>query len=157
MPVSSTCGRHPLACGLSLFKEHFARAQNFSYDLEDIGRYYRDYVELMAHFDTVLPGRVHRIIYEALVTDTEAEVRRLLQYCELPFEESCLHFYKNDRDVSTASSEQVRSPIFHKGIDHWRHYEQWLGPLKDVVGPLVDAYPGSPVFKLTGGRFGNEE
>lgn len=149
--------RHPMACGLSLFKEHFARAQNFSYDLEDIGRYYRDYVELMAHFDAVLPGRVHRIIYEALVTDTEAEVRRLLQYCELPFEESCLHFYKNDRDVSTASSEQVRSPIFHKGIDHWRHYEQWLGPLKDVVGPLIDAYPEAPVFKLTGGRFGNEE
>lgn len=134
--------RHPLACGLSLFKEHFARAQNFSYDLKDIGRYYRDYVALMAHFDAVLPGRVHRIIYESLVTDTEAEVRRLLQYCELPFEESCLHFYKNDRDVSTASSEQVRSPIFRKGIDHWRHYEPWLGPLKDAIGPLVDAYPG---------------
>ncbi len=129
--------RHPLACGLSLFKEHFARAQNFSYDLQDIGRYYRDYVELMAHFDVVLPGRVHRIIYESLVTDTEAEVRRLLQYCELPYEESCLQFYKNDRDVSTASSEQVRSPIFRDGIDHWRHYEPWLGPLKDTLGPLV--------------------
>ena len=138
--------RHPLACGLSLFKEHFARAQNFSYDLEDIGRYYRDYVELMAHFDAVLPGRVHRIIYEALVNDTETEVRRLLHYCELPFEKACLQFYKNERAVSTASSEQVRSPIFRGGIDHWRHYEPWLDPLKDSVGSLVDAYPGLPSF-----------
>ena len=149
--------RHPLACGLSLFKEHFARAQNFSYDLEDIGRYYRDYVALMAHFDAVLPGRVHRIIYESLVTDTEAEVRRLLQYCELPYEESCLQFYKNDRDVSTASSEQVRSPIFRGGIDHWRHYEPWLGPLKDATGLLVDAYPGLPAMPDIDGRSGNKE
>ena len=149
--------RHPLACGLSLFKEHFARAQNFSYDLEDIGRYYRDYVEFMAHFDTVLPGRVHRIIYESLVTDTEAEVRRLLQYCELPYEESCLHFYKNDRDVSTASSEQVRSPIFQKGIDHWRHYESWLDPLKDALGSLVEAYPGLPALTDMDGRSVNED
>lgn len=149
--------RHPLACGLSLFKEHFARAQDFSYNLEDIGRYYRDYVALMAHFDAVLPGRVHRIIYESLVTDTEAEVRRLLQYCELPFAESCLHFYKNDRDVSTASSEQVRSPIFRKGIDHWRHYEPWLGPLKDAIGPLVDACPGLPALTDMDGRSVNED
>ena len=149
--------RHPLACGLSLFKEHFARAQNFSYDLEDIGRYYRDYVALMAHFDAVLPGRVHRIIYESLVTDTEAEVRRLLQYCELPYEESCLQFYKNDRDVSTASSEQVRSPIFRGGIDHWRHYEPWLGPLKDATGLLVDAYPGLPPMPDVDGRSGNRK
>lgn len=133
--------RHPLACGLSLFKEHFARAQNFSYNLEDIGRYYRDYVELMAHFDASLPGRVHRIIYESLVNDTETEVRRLLHYCDLPFEESCLYFYKNERAVSTASSEQVRTPIFRGGIDHWRHYEPWLGPLKDALGSLVEAYP----------------
>ena len=149
--------RHPLACGLSLFKEHFARAQNFSYNLEDIGRYYRDYVELMAHFDAVLPGRVHRIIYEALVNDTEAEVRKLLEYCELPFEEPCLHFYKNERAVSTASSEQVRSPIFREGIDHWRHYEPWLTPLKDSVGSLVDAYPGLPALQEKDSRSGNEE
>ena len=129
---------------MSLFKEHFARAQNFSYDLNDIGSYYRDYVELMAHFDAVFPARVHRIIYESLVNDTETEVRRLLQYCGLPFEESCLHFYKNERAVSTASSEQVRSPIFRGSIDHWRYYEPWLGPLKDALGSLVEAYPGLP-------------
>jgi tetratricopeptide (TPR) repeat protein len=138
--------RNPMACGFSLFKEHFARAQNFSYSLEDIGRYYRNYVEIMAHFDDVLPGRVHRIIYESLVDDTETEIRRLLEYCELPFEGSCLEFYKSDRAVSTASSEQVRSPIFRGGIDHWRHYEPWLGALKDSVGPLLDIYPEIPTF-----------
>ena len=136
--------RHPLACGLSLFKEHFARAQNFSYSLEEIGRYYRTYVELMAHFDAVLPGRVHRVIYESLVNDTEVEVRRLLESCGLPFEESCLNFYENKRAVSTASSEQVRTPIFRKGLDHWRHYEPWLDPLKAQLGSLVETYAASP-------------
>ena len=147
--------RHPLACGLSLFKEHFARAQNFSYNLEDIGRCYRDYVELMAHFDAVLPGRVHRVFYEAMVNDTETEVHRLLQYCGLPFEKACLQFYKNERAVSTASSEQVRSPIFREGIDHWRHYEPWLTPLKESVGSLVDAYPGLPALQEMDSRSGN--
>jgi hypothetical protein len=137
--------RHPMACGFSLFKEHFARAQNFSYKLEDIGRYYRNYADLMAHLDRVLPGRVHRIIYESLVTDTEYEVRRLLEYCGLPFEKACLDFYKNERAVSTASSEQVRTPIYRSGLDHWRRYEPWLGPLKALLGPLVDSYPEVPV------------
>ena len=129
--------RHPLGCGFSVFKQHFARGQHFSYDLADIGRYYRDYVELMAHFDAVLPGRVHRVHYEALVEDTEREVRRLLEYCGLPFEERCLRFYENERAVRTASSEQVRQPIFRDGLDQWRHYEQWLGPLRDALGPLA--------------------
>jgi len=133
--------RHPLACGFSLYKEHFARSQNFSYDLGEIGRYYRNYMELMAHFDAVLPGRVHRILYEQLVNDTETEVCRLLEYCGLPFEETCLNFYKNKRAVSTASSEQVRSPMYRDAIDHWRHYEPWLGPLKSSLGSLVDSYP----------------
>jgi tetratricopeptide (TPR) repeat protein len=132
--------RHPLACGLSLFKEHFARAQNFSYSLENIGEYYRNYVELMSHFDTVLPGRVHRVIYESLVDDTETEVRRLLDYCELPFEESCLNFHENKRSVSTASSEQVRKPIYRAGLDHWRNYEPWLDPLKAQLGSLLENY-----------------
>jgi len=132
--------RHPLACGLSLYKEHFARGQNFSYDLEDIGRYYRDYVEMMENFDRVMPGRVHRVIYEVLVDDTETEVRRLLEYCGLPFEHACLDFHKNRRAVSTASAEQVRAPIFRAAIDHWRHYEPWLGPLKAVLGSLPDSY-----------------
>ena len=135
--------RHPLACGLSLFKEHFARSQNFSYSLEDIGRYYRSYVQLMDHFDAVLPGRVHRIIYESLVDNTETEVRRLLDHCGLPFEDSCLNFHQNKRSVSTASSEQVRKPIFRSGLDHWHNYEPWLGPLKDELGLLVETYAGA--------------
>ena len=134
--------RHPMACGFSLFKEHFARAQNFSYSLETIGRYYHNYFELMAHFDAVLPGRVHRVVYESLVADTEAEIQRLLDYCNLPFEASCLSFHENARAVSTASAEQVRRPIFREGLEHWRNYERWLGPLKAELGPLVDDYGG---------------
>ena len=136
--------RHPLACCLSCFKQHFARGQNFSYGLEDVGRYYRDYVELMAHFDAVLPGRIHRVIYEDMVEDTEHEVRRLLDYCGLPFEDACLRFFENDRPVRTASSEQVRQPIYRTGVDHWRHYEPWLEPLKAALGSVLTAYPASP-------------
>jgi tetratricopeptide (TPR) repeat protein len=140
--------RHPMACCFSGFKQHFARGQSFSYSLDDIGRYYRDYVELMAHFDAVLPGRIHRVIYERMVEDTEGEVRRLLDYCGLPFEEQCLRFFENERPVRTASSEQVRKPIYKEGVDHWRHFEPWLGPLKDALGPVLDAYPESPVFAV---------
>jgi tetratricopeptide (TPR) repeat protein len=136
--------RHPLACGFSLFKQQFARGQDFSYSLDDIGRYYRDYVGLMAHFDRVLPGRIHRIAYETLVDDTEAEVRRLLDYCGLPFEPRCLRFFENDRPVRTASSEQVRQPIYRAGVDHWVHFEPWLGPLKAALGPVLDAWPEAP-------------
>ncbi|HEX4150604.1 MAG TPA: sulfotransferase [Steroidobacteraceae bacterium] len=136
--------RHPLGCGFSAFKQHFARGQNFTYDLGDLGRYYADYVELMAHFDAVMPGRVHRVFYESLVHDTEGEVRRLLDYCGLPFEERCLRFYENERPVRTASSEQVRQPIFTDGMDHWRHYEPWLGPLKLSLGPALASYPRAP-------------
>jgi hypothetical protein len=136
--------RHPMACCFSGFKQHFARGQGFTYSLEDIGRYYRDYVELMAHFDDVLPGRVHRVSYENMVDDTEAEVRRLLEYCGLPFEEQCLRFFENDRPVRTASSEQVRKPIFRDGIDQWRHFEEWLGPLKVALGTVLDTYPAAP-------------
>ncbi|MBS0578920.1 MAG: sulfotransferase [Proteobacteria bacterium] len=138
--------RHPLGCCMSGFKQHFARGQNFTYDLADLGSYYRGYVELMAHFDRVLPGRIHRVIYECLVDDTEAEVRRLLEYCGLPFEPGCLRFYENERAVRTASSEQVRSPIYRGGMDQWRHYEPWLGPLKDALGAVLEAYPRTPDF-----------
>lgn len=138
--------RHPLGCCFSGFKQHFARGQNFTYSLEDIGRYYRDYVELMAHFDSVQPGRVHRVIYESMIQDTEGEVRRLLDYCGLPFEDSCLRFFQNDRAVRTASSQQVRRPIFRDGVDHWQHYEPWLGPLKQALGIVLDAYPRAPEF-----------
>lgn len=139
--------RHPLGCCLSGFKQHFARGQHFTYGLDDIGRYYRDYVELMAHFDAVLPGRVHRVIYETLVDDTESEVRRLLDYCGLPFDERCLRFYENDRAVRTASSEQVRRPIYREGVDHWQHYESWLEPLKHALGPVLQTYPAVPEFE----------
>jgi len=136
--------RHPLSCCFSGFKQHFARGQHFSYDLEDLGRYYRDYVTLMTHFDAVLPGRVHRVIYERMVEDTEAEVRRLLEYCGLPFEESCLRFYENERAVRTASSEQVRQPIFRDAVEQWRNYATWLGPLVAALGPVLDRYPEPP-------------
>jgi predicted Zn-dependent protease len=136
--------RHPLGCCFSAFKQHFARGQNFAYDLEDLGRYYRDYVDLMSHVDAVLPGRVHRVFYESTIDDTEAEIRRLLDHCALPFEERTLRFYENERAVRTASSEQVRRPIFKDGMDHWRHYEPWLGVLKEALGPVLDCYPAVP-------------
>ncbi|HLZ76819.1 tetratricopeptide repeat-containing sulfotransferase family protein [Phenylobacterium sp.] len=134
--------RHPLGSGFSAFKQHFAQGQAFSYDLADIGRYYRDYVELMGHFDAVLPGRVHRLIYEDLIEDTEREVRRLLDYCGLPFEAGCLAFYDNGRAVRTVSSEQVRRPIFRQGLDQWRAYEPWLEPLKTALGPALEGWRG---------------
>jgi tetratricopeptide (TPR) repeat protein len=136
--------RHPLGCCFSAFKQHFARGQGFTYSLSDLGRYYRDYVELMRHFDTVLPGRVHRVFYEAMVEDTEAETRRLLDYCGLPFETQCLRFYENARPVRTASSEQVRQPIFKDGMDHWRNFEPWLDPLKRELGQMLESYPRVP-------------
>ncbi len=138
--------RNPMACCFSNYKQHFARGQNFSYGLNDMGRYYRDYVELMAHFDSVLPGRVHRVHYENMVENTEAEVRSLLAYCGLPFEQGCLSFYDNDRPVRTASSEQVRQPIYKDGVEHWRHFEAWLGPLKEALGPVLESYPDVPTF-----------
>jgi tetratricopeptide (TPR) repeat protein len=134
--------RHPLGCCFSCFKQHFARGQWFTYGLEDLGRYYRDYVELMAHFDDVLPGRVGRVFYETLISDPETEIRRLLEHCGLPFDAACLRFHENDRAVRTASSEQVRQPIFRDAMDHWRHYEPWLGPLKQALGDALTRYPG---------------
>jgi tetratricopeptide (TPR) repeat protein len=138
--------RHPMACGFSLYKQHFARGQNFSYSLEDIGRYYRDYVELMAHFDAVLPGRVYRVIHEELLADTESQVRSLLAHCGLEFEESCLRFYENERAVRTASANQVRRPISRSGVDQWRHFEPWLAPLRDALGNVLETYPRIPRF-----------
>jgi tetratricopeptide (TPR) repeat protein len=132
--------RHPLGAGFSAFKQLFARGQAFSDDLGDIGRYYRDYVELMAHFDDVLPGRVYRVIYEDLVEDTEVEVRRLLEHCGLAFEDACLRFHETDRPIRTVSSEQVRRPIYRQGLDHWRRYEAQLGPLKAALGPALERW-----------------
>ena len=142
--------RHPLGCCFSCFKQHFARGQWFSYGLEDLGRYYRDYVELMAHFDDVLPGRVARVFYENVVEDTETEVRRLLAACRLPFDHRCLRFHENARAVRTPSSEQVRRPIFRDGVDQWRRYEPWLAPLERALGNVLTEYPGVPAFEPAG-------
>ncbi len=136
--------RHPMACCFSNFKQHFAKGQNFSYGQERIARYYRDYVFLMKHFDAVAPGLVHRVIHEKLVEGLEGEVRALLDFIGVPFEEACLRFYETDRAVRTASSEQVRKPIFTEGLDYWRHYEPWLGPMKAALGDVLEAYPGVP-------------
>jgi hypothetical protein len=136
--------RHPLGCCFSNFRQHFARGQAFTYDLEHVGRYFADYVRLMAHVDAVLPGRVHRVIYERMVDNTEDEVRRLLNYCGLEFEPQVLEFYKTDRAVRTASSEQVRRPIYREATEEWRAYEPHLGPLKQALGPVLDAYPDAP-------------
>jgi predicted Zn-dependent protease len=138
--------RHPLGCCFSNFKQHYAHGQAFAYDLAEIGAYYRDYVELMAHYDAVLPGRVHRVFHERLVDDPERETRALLDHLGLPFEESCLRFYETERAVRTASSQQVRQPIFTEGVEHWRNYEEWLEPLKTALGSVLDAYPDVPVF-----------
>ena len=138
--------RHPLGCCFSNFKQHFARGQGFTYDLAGMGRYYREYVELMAHFDSVLPGRVHRVTYERMVADPEPEIRKLLEYCGLPFDEACLRFYETDRSIRTASSEQVRQPIYRDAVEHWQNFEPWLAPLKDAIGPVLDSYPAVPEF-----------
>lgn len=136
--------RHPMGCCFSGWKQHFARGQGFSYDLGDIGRYYRDYVRLMAHFDAAAPGLVHRVIYEQMVADTETEVRRLLAHVGVDFEPACLTFWQTDRAVRTASSEQVRQPIFTDGVDHWKRFDAWLGPLQASLGDVVETYPAVP-------------
>ena len=129
--------RHPMGGCFSGFKQLFARGQTFTYGLEDIGKYYRDYVRVMDHWDAVLPGRVHRVQYEEMVADTEAQIRALLEYCELDFEEQCLRFYETDRSIRTPSAEQVRKPIYKEGLEQWRNFEAHLDPLKEALGPEV--------------------
>jgi tetratricopeptide (TPR) repeat protein len=126
--------RNAMACCFSNFKQLFAAGQEFTYSLADIGRYYRTYVELMAHWDAVLPGKVLRVEHEDVVDNLESNVRRILDFCGLEFEQQCVEFYKTERSIRTASSEQVRQPIFKEGIDQWRNFEPWLGPLKEVLG-----------------------
>ncbi|CAL4868035.1 Beta-barrel assembly-enhancing protease [Asticcacaulis sp. MM231] len=138
--------RHPLGCCFSNFKQHFAKGQAFSYSLDDLGRYYADYVRLMKHVDDVLPGRVHRVFYERMVDDTETEVRALLAACGLEFEAATLRFHETERAVRTASSEQVRKPIFREGTEGWQGFEPWLEPLKAALGSVLEAYPNAPHF-----------
>jgi tetratricopeptide (TPR) repeat protein len=138
--------RHPLDCCVSCFTNYFPSAQLFWPDLTDLGRSYASYVELMAHFNDVMPGKVHRVIYEELVENPEQEVRRVLDYLGLPFQESCLRFYEMERGVVTMSAEQVRMPIYKHGVGQWLNYEPWLEPLKTALGPVLAAYPAVPKF-----------
>jgi tetratricopeptide (TPR) repeat protein len=132
--------RHPLACCFSMYRQLFPQARGPFYDLGDLGRYYRDFLEVTAHFDAVLPGRIHHVVYEDLVRNPETEIRRMLRYCALPFEEACLRFHESERPVLTASSEQVRRPIYADALEQWRHYEKWLDPLKTALGPALGLY-----------------
>ena len=132
--------REPMACCFSNLKQLFANGQEFTYGIEDIARYYRTYLELMRHWDRVLPGRVLRIYHEDVVDDLESNVRRLLDFCGLAFEPQCIEFHKTERSVRTASSEQVRQPIFREGLDQWRHFEPWLEPLKQALGDALIRY-----------------
>jgi tetratricopeptide (TPR) repeat protein len=136
--------RHPIACCFSNFRQYFASGQEFTYDLRDIGRFYVDYARMMAHFDAVAPGRIHRVIHEDLVAEPEAEIRQMLDYVGVEFHEDCLRFHENKREVRTASSEQVRRPINREGVDQWRAFEPWLGPLREVLGSIADTYPALP-------------
>lgn len=134
--------RHPMACCFSGFKQHFAEGQEFTYGLEQIGKYYRDYVALMDHWDEVLPGQVLRVEYEDVVGDVEIQVHRILDFLKLPFEEACVEFHKTKRSVRTPSSEQVRQPIFKSGLEQWRNFEPWLEPLKEALSPqILKRYP----------------
>lgn len=144
--------RHPMAAGFACYKQHFMHAVPFCYNLGELARYYRDYVRLMDHVDALLPGHVHRVYYERLVAEPEAEVRKLLDYCGLPFEPDCLRFHANRRTVRTISSEQVRRPIYPDSVGQWRHYEPWLGPLREVLGDLAAAYPSSRCNSSSQGR-----
>jgi tetratricopeptide (TPR) repeat protein len=131
--------RGAMACCFGNYKQLFATGQEFTYSLEDLGRYYRCYIELMEHWDRVLPGKVLHVQNEALVEDLEAHVRRILEFCGLEFEPACLEYWKTERRIHTVSSEQVRRPVSREGIDQWRHFEPWLGPLREALGPLADA------------------
>ncbi len=129
--------RHPMACGFSNFKQHYATGVAFSYSQASIGRFYSDYLRFMDHFDQVQPGAIHRLLNERLIDDPEGEVRRLLEFVGVPFHPACLEFHRNNRSVNTPSAEQVRRPINRDGVDYWRRYESWLGPLKEALGSAI--------------------
>jgi tetratricopeptide (TPR) repeat protein len=132
--------RDPMSCCFSNLKQLFAQGQEFTYSIEDIARYYRTYLEVMEHWDRVLPGRVLRVQHEDVVEDLEGSVARILDYCGLPFEEGCIEFHKTKRSVRTPSSEQVRQPIFKDGLEQWKNYEAWLEPLKAALGDATTRY-----------------
>ena len=123
--------RHPMACCFSGFKQLFAEGQEFTYGLDDLASYYNDYVELMDHWNSVLPGSILSIRYEDVVADIENSVKKILEYCDLPFEQSCVEFYKTKRSVKTPSAEQVRQPIYTTGLDYWKNFDSYLIDLKE--------------------------
>ncbi|WP_034797179.1 sulfotransferase family protein, partial [Hyphomonas beringensis] len=133
--------RNPMDCCWSGYKQLFARGQEFTYGLEEVGRYYKGYVDLMNHWDSVLPeGRILKVQNEDLIDDLEGQVRRILEYCKLPFEKACVNFHETERAVHTPSSEQVRQPVNKSGVDQWRPYEAHLEPLKQALGPALTNY-----------------
>jgi predicted Zn-dependent protease len=138
--------RHPLGCCFSNFTSIFLHGLAHTYRLADLGRFYANYVEMMAHYDRVLPGNVLRVHYEDLIGNPEREIRRVLDWLELPFEAACLDFHANRRAVNSASSEQVRTPLYKDALERWKHYEPWLGPLKEALGPVLEKYPQAPEF-----------
>jgi hypothetical protein len=132
--------REPMACCFGNLKQLFSSGQEFSYNINDIARYYRTYLEIMRHWNVALPGRILTVHYEDVVDDLEGSVRRVLDFCGLSLEPACLEFHKSPRNVRTASSEQVRQPISREGIDQWRNYERWLAPLRAALGDAVTSY-----------------
>jgi hypothetical protein len=132
--------RHPMDACFSVYKQHFAEGQTFSYDLQDLGRYYRCYLAAMDHWDAVLPGKVLHFQYEELVREPEASIRRLLAHCRLPFERTCLAFHETRRSVRTASAEQVRQPLYASGVGHWRHFSAELEPLRLALGDSLGRF-----------------
>jgi hypothetical protein len=132
--------REPMACCFSNLKQLFAKGQEFTYSIEDIARYYRTYLELMRHWQRTLPGRILRVQHEDVVDDLEGNVRRILEFCRLGFEPQCVEFHKTQRSVRTASSEQVRMPIYREGLDQWKNFEPWLAELKSALGDALISY-----------------
>ena len=132
--------REPMACCFSNLKQLFAQGQEFSYSIEDVARYYRTYLELMRHWEAVLPGRILRVQHEDVVADLPGNVRRILEFCGVAFEGQCVEFHRTERSVRTASAEQVRKPISREGLDHWKHFERWLEPLKVALGDALIRY-----------------
>jgi hypothetical protein len=132
--------REPMACCFSNLKQLFASGQEFTYSVEHVARYYRTYLGLMRHWDAVLPGQILRVSYEDVVEDLPGNAKRILDFCDLGFEPNCVEFYKLGRSIQTASSEQVRQPIFREALSQWRNYEPWLGPLKEALGDALIRY-----------------
>ena len=129
--------RHPLDTCIGNFRQLFAQGKNMTYDLYELAEYYLEYDRIMAHWDAVLPGRVLRVRYEDVVADLEGQTRRLLDYCGLPWDDACLNFYRNERPVNTASSEQVRQPIYADSVGYWKHYESHLDEIQEILAPVL--------------------